>query len=149
MADRIRARGKPKGGAKERVSVRTVRKELGGGSHEGIGPSLSRWKARRDYQPVVEEAGLPLALQGVLAEWQKLDSMPQLVAELGTDLGRGMLALVLTAGLPLPLQSAVRLTVETLEQLLIRLPGEDASLPEQRLGQLIARQVVRQVDLPL
>ena len=69
MADRIRARGKPKGGAKERVSVRTVRKELGGGSHEGIGPSLSRWKARRDYQPVVEEAGLPLALQGVLARF--------------------------------------------------------------------------------
>ena len=69
MAARIRARGKPKGGAKERVSVRTVRKELGGGSHEGIGPSLSRWKARRDYQPVVEEAGLPLALQGVLARF--------------------------------------------------------------------------------
>ncbi|SFE90952.1 replication region DNA-binding N-term [Methylobacterium sp. yr596] len=46
-----------------------MRKELGGGSHEDIGPSLARWKARRDYQPVVEEAGLPLALEGVLARF--------------------------------------------------------------------------------
>ncbi|WP_080515509.1 DNA-binding protein [Methylorubrum extorquens] len=48
-ADRIRARCKLDGGAKERVSVRTVRKELGGGSHEDIGPPLARWKAKRDY----------------------------------------------------------------------------------------------------
>lgn len=68
-ADRIRARGKPGGGAKERVSVRNVRKELGGGSHQDIGPPLARRKAKREYQPVIEEAGLPLALQGVLARF--------------------------------------------------------------------------------
>lgn len=54
---------------KERVSVRNVRKELGGGSHEDIGPPLARWKAKRDYQPVIEEAGVPLALLGVLARF--------------------------------------------------------------------------------
>ena len=87
------------------------------------------------------------ALQGKLADWRKIDSLPQLAAELGTDLGRSMLALTLTAGLPLPLQSAVRLTVETLEQLLIRLPGEDGSFrPEQQLGLLIARQLLRERD---
>lgn len=87
------------------------------------------------------------ALLGVLAEWRKIKSLPQLAGELGTDLGRGMLALTLTADLPLPLQSAVRLTVETLEQLLIRLPGEDgSSRPEQLLGLLLARQVLRERD---
>lgn len=35
------------GGTKERVSVRNVRKELGGGSHEDIGPPLARWKANK------------------------------------------------------------------------------------------------------
>jgi len=87
------------------------------------------------------------ALQGVLVEWRQIDSLPQLADELGTDLGRGMLALALTAGLPLPLRSAVRLTVETLEQLLVRLPGEDGSFrPEQQLGLLIARQLLRERD---
>ena len=81
------------------------------------------------------------ALQGVLTEWRMIDSLPQLVAELGTDLGRGMLALTLTAGLPLPLQSTVRLTVETLGQLLARLPSEEAALLEPLLGRLITRQL--------
>lgn len=68
-ADRIRARMKPGGGTKERVSVRTVRKELGGGSHEDIGPFLSLWKTMRDYQPVTEAAGLPEALQAMLTRF--------------------------------------------------------------------------------
>ena len=68
-ADRIRARTKPGGGTKERVSVRNVRRELGGGSHEDIGPPLALWKERRDYQPVIEEAGLPLALQALLTRF--------------------------------------------------------------------------------
>ena len=89
------------------------------------------------------------ALQGVLAEWRKIDTLPEFTAELGTDLGRGMLALTLTAGLPLPLQSTVSLTVETLRHLLARLTGKDAALLEQLLGRLITRQLLRQGDLPL
>ena len=89
------------------------------------------------------------ALQGVLTEWRKIDSLPQLVAELGTDLGRGMLALTLTAGLPLPLQSTVRLTVETLGLHLASLPSQDAALLERLLGRLITRPLFRQGDLPL
>ena len=89
------------------------------------------------------------ALQGVLAEWRKIDSLSQIAAELGTDLGRGMLALTLTAGLPLPLQPTVKLITETLEVLLAHLPGEDAALAEQQLGRLIARQLFRKSDPPL
>ncbi|MEE7492076.1 DNA-binding protein [Methylobacterium oryzae] len=60
-ADRIRVRQAPPGGVKERVSVRTVRKELGGGSFGDIARSLARWKVREDYLPVIEQADLPEA----------------------------------------------------------------------------------------
>lgn len=81
------------------------------------------------------------ALKDIQAEWRKIDSLPQLTAELSTELGRSMVTLTLTAGLLLPLQSAVKLTTETLETLLVRLTGEKVCPPEQRLGRLIARQL--------
>ncbi|MGY2049136.1 DNA-binding protein [Methylobacterium sp. JK268] len=68
-ADRIRARAKPDCAPGERVSVRNVRRELGRGSFESIGPALARWKARTGYQAVIETAGLPEALQNRLAEF--------------------------------------------------------------------------------
>ena len=58
-----------------------------------------------------------------------------------------MLALTLTAGLPLPLRYAAKLTAETLERLLVRLPDKDAALPEQQLDRLIARQLFWKGDL--
>lgn len=93
------------------------------------------------------------ALATVLTRWAETTELPQadrvrqLAQDLSTDLGRGMLSLTLTAGLPLPLQSTVRLTVETLEQLLSHRPDEDSSFgPEQQLGLLIARQLLRERD---
>jgi len=66
-ADRIRARPAPPGGTKERVSVRTVRKELGGGSFGDIARELRKWKDRKDYRPVIERADLPEAFERRLA----------------------------------------------------------------------------------
>jgi len=66
-ADIIRARPAPPGGAKERVSVRTVRKELGGGSFGDIARELKRWKDRADYRPAIERADLPEAFERRLA----------------------------------------------------------------------------------
>lgn len=60
-ADRIQVRPAPPVGVKERVSVRTVRKELGGGSFGDIARSLARWKVQEDYRSVIEMADLPEA----------------------------------------------------------------------------------------
>ncbi|MEL6064583.1 MULTISPECIES: DNA-binding protein [unclassified Methylobacterium] len=60
-AARIRARPAPAGGLKERVSVRSVRRELGGGSFGDIAKPLAKWKAEEDYHPAVEQADLPEA----------------------------------------------------------------------------------------
>ena len=62
-ADRIRARPAPPGGTKERVSVRTVRRELGGGSFGDIARELRKWKDREDYRPAIERADLPEAFE--------------------------------------------------------------------------------------
>jgi hypothetical protein len=66
-ADRIRARLPPTGGIKERVSVRTVRRELGGGSFGDIARELRKWKDREDYRPAIERADLPEAFERRLA----------------------------------------------------------------------------------
>lgn len=60
-ADRIRAREAPAGGVRDRVSVRTVRKELGGGSFTDIARELARWRNLAGYDPVTERADLPEA----------------------------------------------------------------------------------------
>lgn len=66
-AARIRARPAPPGSLKERVSVRSVRKELGGGSFGDIAQPLARWKADEGYHPVIEQADLPEAFEKRLA----------------------------------------------------------------------------------
>ncbi|CAO4145503.1 hypothetical protein LPLAFNJD_LOCUS1957 [Methylorubrum aminovorans] len=62
-ANRIRARPAPPGGVKERVSVRTVRKELGGGSFSDIARELRKWRKDEDYRPAIEQADLPEAFE--------------------------------------------------------------------------------------
>lgn len=66
VADQLRARGKPRGGTKERVSVRNVRKKLGDGSHEDIGHLLARCNARLDYEPMMIKPRLPLTARAAL-----------------------------------------------------------------------------------
>ncbi|CAA2159001.1 hypothetical protein MBRA_04242 [Methylobacterium brachiatum] len=66
-AARIRARPAPPGSLKERVSVRSVRKELGGGSFGDIAQPLAKWKADEGYHPVIEQADLPEAFERRLA----------------------------------------------------------------------------------
>jgi hypothetical protein len=44
---------------KERVSVRSIRKELRGGSFGDIARELRRWKQDEDYQPAIEQVALP------------------------------------------------------------------------------------------
>ncbi|SFM31217.1 DNA-binding protein [Methylobacterium pseudosasicola] len=60
-AERIRAREAPPGGVKARVSVRTVRRELGRGSFGDIARELDTWRRAANYDPVVERANLPEA----------------------------------------------------------------------------------------
>ncbi|ABY30317.1 DNA-binding protein [Methylorubrum extorquens] len=62
-ADRIRARPAGQDGRKERVSVRSVRKELGKGSFSDIARELKVWREREDYHPVIEQADLPEAFE--------------------------------------------------------------------------------------
>lgn len=65
IADRLRA--KP-----ERVSIRSVRDALPrGGSYRVIGEHLAAWKEERHYQPRLELAQLPEALQEELASFGK------------------------------------------------------------------------------
>ncbi|KOX58109.1 hypothetical protein ADL19_08895 [Streptomyces purpurogeneiscleroticus] len=66
-AARIRARSAPPGSPKERVSVRSIRKELGGGSFGDIAKPLAKWKADAGYHPVIEQADLPEAFEKRLA----------------------------------------------------------------------------------
>lgn len=66
-ADRIRARPAGQDGRKERVSVRSVRKELGKGSFSDIARELKVWREREDYHPVIEQADLPEAFDRRLA----------------------------------------------------------------------------------
>lgn len=66
-ADRIRARPAGQDGRKERVSVRSVRKELGKGSFSDIARELKVWRDREDYRPVIEQADLPEAFDRRLA----------------------------------------------------------------------------------
>lgn len=66
-ADRIRARPAGQDGRKERVSVRSVRKELGKGSFSDIARELKVWREREDYRPVIEQADLPEAFDRRLA----------------------------------------------------------------------------------
>ena len=66
-AARIRARPAPPGALKERVSVRSIRKELGGGSFGDIAKPLAKWKADEGYHPVIEQADLPEAFETRLA----------------------------------------------------------------------------------
>ena len=66
-ADRIRARPAAQDGRKERVSVRSVRKELGKGSFSDIARELRVWREREDYHPVIEQADLPKAFERRLA----------------------------------------------------------------------------------
>ncbi|MGH1590497.1 DNA-binding protein [Methylobacterium phyllosphaerae] len=66
-AARIRARPAPPGSLKERVSVRSVRKELGGGSFGDIAKPLAKWKADEGYHPAIEQADLPEAFEKRLA----------------------------------------------------------------------------------
>lgn len=62
-ADRLRVAGK-------RVSVRNVRKQLPrGGSYSDVGPAVARWKVEQKYQPRIEMASLPEALQGKLLDF--------------------------------------------------------------------------------
>ena len=63
----IRARPAGPDGRKERVSVRTVRKELGRGSFGDIARPLARWKEDEAYQPIIERADLPEAFAARLA----------------------------------------------------------------------------------
>ncbi|GMA76670.1 hypothetical protein GCM10025880_30870 [Methylorubrum aminovorans] len=65
-ADRIRARDASPGGVKERVSVRSVRKEVGRGSFGDIARELGHWRKDANYHPVIERADLPEALQSRL-----------------------------------------------------------------------------------
>jgi hypothetical protein len=62
-ADGVRARGPGGEGAKPQVSVRTVQKEIGKGSFGDIAGELAAWRERVGYQPVIEQANLPEALQ--------------------------------------------------------------------------------------
>ena len=62
-ADRIRARPAGQDGRKERVSVRSVRKELGKGSFSDIARELAVWRDTEDYRPAIEEANLPEAFE--------------------------------------------------------------------------------------
>lgn len=62
-ANLIRARPAPPGGVKQRVSVRSVRKELGGGSFGDIALALRKWRDVEDYRPVIEQADLPEAFE--------------------------------------------------------------------------------------
>ena len=57
-AARIRARPAGQDGKRERVSVRSVRKELGRGSFGDIAPPLDEWKKNEKYQPVIESCDL-------------------------------------------------------------------------------------------
>ncbi|KAJ8134410.1 hypothetical protein OY671_012377, partial [Metschnikowia pulcherrima] len=41
---------------RRRVSVRTVRRELGGGAFGDIARELRKWKDREDYRPAIERA---------------------------------------------------------------------------------------------
>ncbi|MCJ2035583.1 DNA-binding protein [Methylobacterium sp. J-068] len=66
-AARIRARPPGQDGWKERVSVRSVRKELGKGSFSDIARPLFNWKRVEKYQPIIEEAALPDAFATRLA----------------------------------------------------------------------------------
>lgn len=61
--NRKRARAAPAGGVKERVSVRSVRKELGRGSFGDIARELRKWKEAEGYRPVIEQADLPEAFE--------------------------------------------------------------------------------------
>lgn len=65
-AQRIRTRPAPRGGVRERVSVRSVRKELGGGSFDDIARPLALWKEKEAYHPVIETAELPEAFEECL-----------------------------------------------------------------------------------
>lgn len=67
-ADRIRARVDANG-ARERVSVRSVRRELGRGSFGDIGRELAMWKLGRGYRAVIEAGNLPDALQRRLGDF--------------------------------------------------------------------------------
>lgn len=51
---------------RERVSVRSVRKELGGGSFGDIARPLALWKEKEAYHPVIETAELPEAFEECL-----------------------------------------------------------------------------------
>jgi hypothetical protein len=62
-ADRIRARPAGQDGRKERVSVRSVRRELGKGSFSDIARELAVWRDTEDYRPAIEEANLPEAFE--------------------------------------------------------------------------------------
>ncbi|GJE81984.1 DNA-binding protein [Methylorubrum thiocyanatum] len=62
-ANLIRARPAPPGGVKERVSVRNVRKQLGGGSFGDIARALRKWREDEDYRPAIEQADLPEAFE--------------------------------------------------------------------------------------
>ncbi|MGT2488218.1 DNA-binding protein [Methylobacterium oryzae CBMB20] len=66
-ASRIRARPAPPGSLKERVSVRSIRKELGGGSFGDIAKPLAKWKADEGYHPAIERADLPEVFEQRLA----------------------------------------------------------------------------------
>lgn len=66
-ADGIRLREPNAEGVRPRVSVRTVRKEIGKGSFGDIARELAEWKAKVGYRPGIEEADLPEALQRQLA----------------------------------------------------------------------------------
>lgn len=62
-ADGVRARGPGGEGTKPQVLVRTVQKEIGKGSFGDIAGKLAAWRERVGYQPVIEQANLPEALQ--------------------------------------------------------------------------------------
>ncbi|MCJ2046814.1 DNA-binding protein [Methylobacterium sp. J-078] len=69
VADKLRAL---RGDKKVRVSVRRVRDALERkGSFSDVGPELLRWKAARNYQPVIELMELPDALQRRLGDFGK------------------------------------------------------------------------------
>lgn len=69
VADQLRAQ---KGKDAVRVSVRRVREKLfRKGSFSDVGPEVARWKATRNYQPVIELMDLPDALQKRLGDFGK------------------------------------------------------------------------------
>ncbi|MEE7490370.1 hypothetical protein MOTC310_07680 [Methylobacterium oryzae] len=94
-ADRIRARPAGKDGRKERVSVRSVRKELGKGSFSDIARELKMWRKREDYHPVIERENLPEAFQrrlavlgGELLEMARVEAARATLAEFKESEGR-------------------------------------------------------------